>query len=174
MRGGAPLLAAVAALATASWSVPEARAASEGPPTASWSANLNADCEPDDFVDSFRARFSPEDFWIKEKRQFESRLKGGLDGIEHSKFLLLDNKEGRGEFYDKVRARAEELGYSGEALQRMIKENMAEYDRLAGVFEQKLVDLRKELVWTRKCLQRIDTELRALGIDPQGLPPRTF
>lgn len=132
--------------------------------TDSWKANLDRECEPDDPVDAMRAWLTPETFWAEQKRLFVGMHQGAKNNVEHTAFLLKDNKEGRGEFYQEVRKRADELGYGREDVQAMIKENMARYDALAKTFKKNMELQRREMNWLKRCLRIIDSKLRELGL----------
>lgn len=141
------------------------------PPTDSFSANLDANCNPQDPVDKLRAVVTAKKFWLEQEYDFKSFLKSGKTNLKNSKDFLAEGEANREAYRAKVLERARELKLSASKAGKMIAENMEIYDRQVQNFRDNIVREEAELAWSNRCMERIKVELAALGISNIDLAP---
>ncbi len=137
------------------------------PPTLSFGANLDANCEPQDIIDQIGAAISPESFWREQEYDMLSYIDKGEKNLKNLQFLLDDNLKGRGEFQTLVRTRAKELGITGSDFKEMLEENMKDFDALGDKYKERIRAQLAELAWSRKCFAVAREKIRAMGLTPR-------
>ncbi len=130
------------------------------PPTDKFNANLDGDCDPSDIVDLIRSWITPTTFWGEQVADFQSYAKSARIFGKISNELMQDNRTGRAQFRQIVAKRGRELGLKGSSLNKMIQENMADFDASTKRYNQNVFKKRQELEWANRCLQRAKRELR--------------
>ncbi len=141
------------------------------PPTDSFSANLDANCNPQDPVDKLRATVTAKKFWLEQEYDFKSFLKSGKVNLKNSQDFLAEADANREGYRAKVLERARELKLSAAKAGRMVVENMEIYDRQVQNFKDNIVRQEAELDWSNRCMDRINVELASLGISNIDLAP---
>lgn len=134
------------------------------PPTNSFSANLDANCNPHDPVDKLRALITRKKFWLEQEYDFNSFLKSGQTNLKNSKEFLAESEGNREAFKVKVITRSRELKLSATKAGRMINENLEIYDLQVQNFRDNIASQEAELAWTRLCQAKIRQELAEMGI----------
>ena len=134
------------------------------PPSDSWSANLNRECEPYDVVDWLRSVITAETFWKEQQKDFTTFVKANTTNLLNARLLLKENREGIEDFRNMVVKKAAEMGKRGAKARAMIKENMQDWDDIAATFRKNIKANEVELAWAKKCLAVATGKLRKMGI----------
>lgn len=137
------------------------------PPTDSFSANVDGNCNPDDIVDMVRSWITPETFWREQEDDFLSYVSAGRKNLKISTELHDENRLNRGSYHVLASQRGQQLGLKGKVLKDMVDANMAEFDAAALHFNANIAQQKLELAWSSKCLTRARTELRKQGVAPR-------
>jgi len=133
------------------------------PPTDSWSANLNAKCEPYDVVDWLRSKMTPETFWTEQEKDFRTFVKAATTNLMNARLLLNENRDGIQQFRAMVVRKAQELNIRGAKAREMIKDNMEDWDKIALTFRKNIKRNEAELAWAKSCLAVAGKKLRDMG-----------
>lgn len=133
------------------------------PPTDSFSANLDRDCEPYDVVDWLRSIITPKVFWLEQEKDFQTFVKATTTNLLNARLLLNENRDGVNAFRAMVAAKAQELGIRGDKATRMMAENMEKWDEIAETFKKNIKANEAELAWAQHCLFVATQKLRSMG-----------
>ncbi|NVJ93161.1 MAG: hypothetical protein HWE34_15970 [Methylocystaceae bacterium] len=141
------------------------------PAPAAWTANLDANCKPQDPLDKIYAFLSPKKFWREQEYDLGNLKKAGQKNLEMSKSVLDDSKAQKGEFFQKAEKAATDLGLSGKDKREHVKKNMDRYNKEVSDIEARLKEQEIANTWIRKCEQEVERQLRLLKLPPIKYDP---